>query len=75
MLCTAFPDAHDTLADIIAEGDKGAARWTWRGMHQGEFMGIAPTGKQMMMTGINLSRIAGGKIEEIWGEVNLMGLM
>jgi predicted ester cyclase len=65
MLCTAFPDAHYTLEDIIAEGDQGAARWTLRGMHQGEFMGIAPMGKQLMMTGINISRSAGGKIEEI----------
>lgn len=38
MLRTAFPDAHYTLEDRIAESDKGAARWTFRGMHQGEFI-------------------------------------
>ena len=47
MLRSAFPDLKATIDDILAEGDKVAARMTWRGTHKGEFMGIPPTGKSV----------------------------
>jgi hypothetical protein len=40
---SAFPDMHATVQDVIAEGDKAVTRWTIRGTHQGELMGVAPT--------------------------------
>ncbi|MFQ5857830.1 MAG: ester cyclase [Anaerolineae bacterium] len=71
----AFPDQHVTLDDMIAEGDKVAVRGTNRCTHQGELMGIPPTGKQVTYTWMSINRIAGGKIVETWAEHDLMGLM
>ena len=59
-----FPDWQTTIDDMLAEGDKVAFRWTMRGTHQGEFGGIAPTGKPVKVTGITIVRFAGGKIVE-----------
>lgn len=61
MYRTAFPDIHITIDDMIAEGDKVAGRFTWRGTFKGEIMGIAPTGKQIAMTGAVFIRFVGGK--------------
>ena len=61
---TAFPDLHMTVEEMIAEGDKVAYRWTARGTHQGEFEGIAPTGKPIQGAGITILRFANGKIVE-----------
>jgi steroid delta-isomerase-like uncharacterized protein len=61
---TSFPDLHFTVEEIIAEGDKVAYRWTARGTHQGEYEGIAPTGKIITQTGITIIRLADGKVVE-----------
>ena len=74
-LGASFADFHCTIEDMVAEGDKVAIRWTWRGTHKGEYMSIAPTGKQVTMTGINIIRIVGGKIVEEWGESDDLGFM
>ena len=71
----AFHGLHVTIEDIMAEGDKVTARFTARGVHNGDFMGLPPTGKTIAMTGIEIFRIKEGKIAELWGEANLMGLM
>jgi steroid delta-isomerase-like uncharacterized protein len=71
----AFHNLNVTVDDIMAEGDKVTARFTARGFHKGAFMGLPPTGKTIAMTGIEIFRIKDGKIAELWGEVNLMGLM
>ena len=71
----AFHGLHVTIDDIMADGDTVTARFTARGMHNGEFMGLPPTGKAITMTGIEIFRIKDGKIAELWGEANLMGLM
>jgi steroid delta-isomerase-like uncharacterized protein len=57
----ALPDIHMTIEDMIAEGDTVVWRWTARGTHQGDLMGIAPTGKTATVTGIVISRFANGK--------------
>ncbi len=61
---SAFPDLQVTTEEIIAEGDKVVSRWTARGTHQGELMSIAPTGKEVTITGIDVLRIAEGKVVE-----------
>lgn len=71
----AFPDLQITNDDLIAEGDKVVLRWTATGTHQGELMGLAATGKQVRMTGIDILKIEGGKIVERWGEYDALGLM
>jgi predicted ester cyclase len=62
----AFPDYHTEIEDQFADGDRVVIRWRSRGTHQGEFQGIAPTGRQITVTGITISRIADGKIAESW---------
>ena len=59
----------------MTEGDMVAARFTARGVHNGAFMGLPPTGKPITMTGIEIFRLENGKIAELWGEANLLGLM
>jgi predicted ester cyclase len=71
----AFPDTNMTIDDTVAEGDRVVSRFTVRGTHRGEFEGIAPTGKQVTLSGIVLSRIEGGRVVEDWEELNMLGLM
>jgi len=66
-LLSAYPDAHYTLEDMIADGDKVAFRFTWRGTFKGEFLGKQPTGERVVHTGIAIYRFEGGKIIEDWG--------
>ena len=61
---TSFPDLHFTIEETIAEGEKVAYRWTAHGTHQGEYHGIAPTGKAIAPTGITILRIVDGKVVE-----------
>jgi steroid delta-isomerase-like uncharacterized protein len=59
----------------IAEGDKVAACWTVTGTHQGELMGIPPSGKEVTFTGMTIHRFADGKIVENWWSYDAMGMM
>jgi predicted ester cyclase len=70
-----FPDMHVTFQDQIAEGNQVTNRLTMRGTHQGNFQGIPPTGKAVTITGINVMRVEQDKIAEIWGALDVMGLM
>lgn len=72
---SAFPDGRVTVDQQIADGDYVATRWTGRGTHQGELMGFAPTGKQVTVTGITISRIAGGKVAEEWSNWDTLGML
>jgi len=74
-LHAAFPDWRYTIEDMIAEGDKVVTRFTWRGTHKGDFMGIPATGKEVVFTSILICRIAEGKIAEEWEEFDSMGFM
>jgi steroid delta-isomerase-like uncharacterized protein len=70
-----FPDSHLTIEDCVVEGDKVITRLTFRGTHQGEFLGIPATGKQVIMAGIDIHRIEGDKIVERWGLFDHLGMM
>ena len=72
---SAFPDSHVTVEDQIAEGDEVVTRWTGRGTHQGELFGVAPSGNQVELSGITISRFEGGKIAEDWTNSDTLGLM
>jgi steroid delta-isomerase-like uncharacterized protein len=73
---SAFPDVKITAEEVFGERDLVAVRWTGRGTHQGELMGIAPTGKQVTVTGISISRHADdGKIVEEWSNWDALGMM
>ena len=71
----AFPDTRMTLDLLIAEGDLVMGRWTTRATHTGEWGGVPPTGKQAVFTGVNIFRIAGGKVVELWNYRDDLGLM
>ncbi|HXF82712.1 MAG TPA: ester cyclase [bacterium] len=76
MARAAFPDLHVAVEDLIAEGDRVAARVVVSGTQRGVFLGaIPPTGKHVTWTGIDLFRIASGRIAERWNERDLLGLM
>jgi steroid delta-isomerase-like uncharacterized protein len=72
---SAFPDLNVTTEDIIAEGDKVVSRWTARGTHQGELLGIAPTGNGVTIKGIDVLRVAEGRIVERWAQFNDLEMM
>jgi steroid delta-isomerase-like uncharacterized protein len=74
-LLAAFPDSRWTADVIVADGDSAAVRWTGRGTHEGELQGIAPTGKPVVFTGINVYRVACGQIVEGWSEPDALGLL
>jgi len=74
-LRSAFPDLRYSVDDVIAENDKVVVRWTWTCTHKGEFMGVAPTGRQATVTGMAIYRIAGGKCVERWVELGLLDLL
>ena len=63
---SAFPDFHNQLEDLVAEGDKVVARLTYTGTHRGEIFGLAPTGRAITYPGIAVFRISGDKIARGW---------
>ena len=70
-----FPDVVSTIEDLIAEGEKVAARWRARATHRGEYVGVPPTGREVEFTGISVYRIEGGKIAQSWTVEDELGLM
>ena len=75
MYLAGIPDLRVTIEELVAEGDKVAVRRSSAGTHRGELMGIAPTGRRATITGIDILRIAGGKIVERWAEDNGLAVM
>jgi steroid delta-isomerase-like uncharacterized protein len=72
---SAFPDMDFKVEDQIAEGDKVVTVWSASGTHQGELLGIPPTGKQTAVTGITIDRIKGGKVVETLTHWDNLGLL
>jgi predicted ester cyclase len=72
---TAFPDYHLRIDRMVAEDDKVGAQFTQGGTHEGELMGIAPTGRTVEWTETGILRFEGGKIVETWFESDILGLM
>ena len=71
----AFPDLRLTIEQQVAEGEFVTTRWSARGTHQGDLMGMAATGKQATVTGITLDRIVDGRFVESWTNWDTLGLM
>ena len=68
-VCTAFPDYHWELQDLVVEEDRIAARLIGQGTHTGSFSGIAPTGRKVSTQELVMYRIADGKIVHCWGDL------
>ena len=72
---TAFPDVTITVEDMIAEDDRIVFRSVMTGTHLGEFLGIAPTGRQVTFSLLDILRIENGKIVEQWGGPDVYDLV
>ena len=75
MFRRAFPDSYFTVEDMVAEGDKVATRKTFHGTHEGEFMGIPPSGRSVSMGLIDIVRISEGRVVEHWSMGDSLGVM
>jgi len=75
MMRSGFPDIQWTLEDIVAEGDKVAARFIMRGTHQGTFFGVPATGKSIEVQAMNFYRFSNGQIVEEYGQPDMLGLL
>ena len=73
---TAFPeDLRVTIDELFVAGDKVAVRWTAQGTHKGPLRGIPPTGNQVTWVGIAFYGLSNGKITEVWGLNDALGIM
>ena len=68
----AFPDGEVTLGEIVENGDRVAATWTYTGTHTGTLFGIPPTGKRFRADGMNMERVQDGRIVEHWSVFDQM---
>jgi steroid delta-isomerase-like uncharacterized protein len=75
MFRRAFPDSYFTVEDMVAEGDKVATRKTFHGTHEGEFMGIPPSGRSVSMGLMDIVRISEGRVVEHWSMGDTLGMM
>jgi predicted ester cyclase len=71
----AFTNAHISVEEQLAEGDKVVTRWSGSGTYQGELMGVAPTGNQVTITGLTINHLSDGKIVESWSNYDALGMM
>lgn len=75
LIHTAFPDFSVTPHEVVAEGDTVATRMTQRGTHDGEFMGIEPTGRTFEIEATAFARVDDGQISERWVYPDMLGLL
>ena len=71
---SAFPEISHAVDDVIVEGDKVVARITAHTVHEREFFGIPPTGKELEWTAIAIFQLADGKIKKRWEIADMLGL-
>jgi steroid delta-isomerase-like uncharacterized protein len=72
---SAFPDLHVTIEEMLAEGEKVATRVSMTGTHSGQFEGIAPTGKQVQMAGMQIDRVLYGRSVRMWANFDVLSLV
>jgi steroid delta-isomerase-like uncharacterized protein len=70
-----FPDLRMTVHELLAEGDRVAARWSWSGTHTGDAFGIPATGRRVSAGAHSTHRIVDGKIAEGWVTFDALGMM
>ncbi len=75
MTHAAFPDWRVQVLQLVAEGEAVAVRWAGEVTHAGDFRGIAATGRRVRVSGINLYRVAGGRIVAEWEQMDSLGLL
>jgi steroid delta-isomerase-like uncharacterized protein len=75
LLRTAMPDLRIEIEDAFAQGNRVAMHLSFSGTHQGDLLGVAPTGKRITFSGVNLYRLAGGRIAETWQMTDWAGAL
>lgn len=75
MLTTAFPDAQIEPRHLVADEDHVVVAYTLTGTHEGDFNGIAPTGRKIEVNGIQIGRFEDGLIVERWGSSDELGIV
>ena len=75
MMRGGFPDIQWTLEEMVAEGDKVAARFTMRGTHRGSFFGVSPSGNKISVQALNIYRLSEGQFVEEHGQPDLLALL
>jgi steroid delta-isomerase-like uncharacterized protein len=71
----AIPDLAFTIDDLLADGDGVTIRWTAKGTHDGELLGVAPTGRPLEIRGVDMYRLQEGRIAESWTFWDLPGML
>lgn len=74
-LTMAFPDAHIEPAHMVADDDHVAIAYTLTGTHEHEFNGVAPTGREIEVRGVQIGRFEEGRIVERWGSSDELGIL
>ncbi|MFC5279039.1 ester cyclase [Halorubrum rubrum] len=72
---TGFPDLRHPEIHLVGDGDTVVARLVGVGTHEGEFLGIQPTGEQMETTAMEMYRLDDGVITEAWINVDMLGIL
>jgi steroid delta-isomerase-like uncharacterized protein len=75
MYFAVFPDFRLQIEDMVAEGDRVAARWTVRGTQRGALQGLPPSGKTATISGISVYRLRDGRIAEHWLNWDTLGML
>jgi steroid delta-isomerase-like uncharacterized protein len=70
-----WADLQVSLQHVFGEGDLVATHWTLSGTQQAEFRGVPATGRRVSVEGINVYRLVGGRIAEMWGQADMQGVM
>jgi predicted ester cyclase len=78
-LRASYPDGRFTIDDAFGAGDRWCTRWTFRGTHRGESQTplgpVAPTGREVAVTGLTVYRFASGRVAESWSEWDLADVL
>jgi len=70
-----FPDFRIIPQDMIAEDDKVAVRYVVQGTQKGDYLNLPPTAKRINVAGVAIYRLEGGKIAELWSNIDTLGMM
>lgn len=71
----AFPDCRHPIDDVVVGESAVAVRWRFIGTHEGEFLGVEPTGREVEITGLELFQFEDGLIVESWASPDMLGLL
>jgi steroid delta-isomerase-like uncharacterized protein len=74
-VCAAFADIDVQVEDLLVEGDAIVWRWALTGTHVGPFAGLAPTGRRIVLRGVNFQRLQNGRVSEHWTMADVFGAM